>query len=329
MRCTILDYLHALTVPTPFPVGPIHCYLAEGKEITLIDTGPNHPATQEALGAALRARGLAFQDIDRLIVTHAHVDHFGLAAPIIAASNAPVWSHASNRWWLTDFENEISRRMDFYDEVFAQSGAPSAFAQAAKQGMAGVLRYATAVPANRFVPLEDGATLVLGDDVWHVIYTPGHASGLICLYEPRSRTLISSDHLLRDITSNPVLEPPLRSESERPRALVNYLASLQKIAALDVHCARPAHGKPITDVGALVAERLAFHRARLEQIEQQLKNGSSTAYELCNFFFPNLKSVDVFLGLSEIIGHLDLLELEGRVQREMRDGLVRYLPTSK
>jgi glyoxylase-like metal-dependent hydrolase (beta-lactamase superfamily II) len=318
-----------LTVPTPFPVGPIHCYLAEGKERTLIDTGPNHPATLNALREALSARGLAFQDLDRIIITHAHVDHFGLAAHLVATSDARVWSHSLNRWWLIDFENEIYRRADFYEHVFAQSGAPRALAETAKQGMAWVMRYATAIPANRFVPLEEGDTLTLGDDEWRVIHTPGHASGLICLYEPRSRTLISADHLLRDITSNPVLEPPARGENERPRALVNYLASLQKIATLDVQRALPAHGEPIEDVRALVTERLAFHRARLEQIEQELARGGKTVYELCNVFFPNLKSVDVFLGLSEIIGHLDILEVEGRVRREMHDGLVQYIATLK
>lgn len=328
MRCTIFDYLHTLTIPTPFPVGPIHCYLAEGDEVTLIDTGPNHPATWSALREALSARGLTFQDLDRLIVTHAHVDHFGLAAHIVAAADALVLSHASNRWWLTEFEHEIYRRSEFYDQVFAQSGAPGDLAETVRQWIAGMMRYATAIPANRFVPLEDGDTLVLGADTWRVIYAPGHASGLICLYEPRSHTLISSDHLLRDITSNPVLEPPPRGESERPRALINYLASLHKIASLDVRNALPAHGEPIVNVHALVAERLAFHRARLEQIEQQLRGGR-TAYELCHIFFPNLTSVDVFLGLSEIIGHLDMLELEGRVHCEMHNGLVRYVTTSK
>lgn len=329
MRCPILDYLHTLTVPTPFPVGPIHCYLVEGDELTLIDTGPNHPATLTALREALNARGVAFQDIQRIIVTHAHVDHFGLAASIVAASGASVWSHARNRWWLTDLDNETRRRSDFYYDVFAQNGAPRALIEAVAQGMASVMRYATAIPADRFVPLNDGDTITLGDDTWRVVYAPGHASGLICLYESRSRTLISSDHLLRDITSNPVLEPPTRGESERPRALVNYIASLQKIAEFDVRRALPAHGEPIEDVGALVAERLAFHRARLTHIEQRLDRAGSTAYELCTIFFPDLKSVDVFLGLSEIIGHLDILELEGRARREMRNGVVRYLPVSK
>jgi len=277
----------------------------------------------------LSARGLAFKDIRRIIVTHAHVDHFGLAAQIVAESGACVWSHARNRWWLTDFENEIHRRSDFYFDVFAQNGAPRELADAATRGMAAVMRSAAAIPADRFAPIDDGDPITLGSDAWRVVYAPGHASGLICLYESQARTLISSDHLLRDITSNPVLEPPTRGESERPRALVNYVASMQKTAQLNVRVALPAHGEPIEDVRALVDERLTFHRARLDHIERQLACCVSTAYELCNVFFPNLKSVEVFLGLSEIIGHLDILELEGRVRREEQNGIVRFSPIKK
>jgi len=328
-RFTILDYLHTLTVPTPFPVGPINCYLAEGEELTLIDTGPNHPAALSALREALNARGLAFKDIRRIIVTHAHVDHFGLAAQIVAESGARVLSHARNRGWLTDFENETQRRSGFYYGVFAQSGAPRALADAAARGMGAVMRYATAIPADCFVPMDDGDAIVLGDDAWRVVYAPGHASGLICLYDSQSRVLISSDHLLRDITSNPVLEPPTHGEGERPRALVNYIASMQKTAQLDVRLALPAHGEPINDVRALIEARLAFHRARLAHIEQQLDCCVSTAYELCSMLFPDLKPFDVFLGLSEVIGHLDVLEVEGRVRREEDQGLVRYVTVPK
>jgi glyoxylase-like metal-dependent hydrolase (beta-lactamase superfamily II) len=210
--------------------------------------------------------------------------------------------------------------------VFAQSGAPRELADAVARGMVLVMRYAEAIPADRFEPMEDGDTITLGGDVWRVVYAPGHASGLICLYDSQSRTLISSDHLLRDITSNPVLEPPTRGESERPRALVNYIASMQKTAHMDVRRALPAHGKPIDDLGALVDARLAFHRARLDHIEQQLDCCVSTAYELCNTLFPNLKSVDVFLGLSEVIGHLDILESAGRVRREEQNGIIRFIP---
>ncbi len=326
MRCPILDYLQTITIPTPFAVGPIHCYLADGDQLTLIDTGPRDTATLPVLRDGLAALGLTFKDIRRVIVTHAHVDHFGLAAHIVAESGGQVLSHARNRWWLTDFEHEWLRRYDFYHTTFTSNGAPREHADGVIHGMRRMMQYAASVPADHFVPLNDGDAISLGGDEWRVVFAPGHASGLICLHDPKSRTLISSDHLLRDITSNPVLEPPIRGEMERPRALVDYLASMEKTARLDVRLALPAHGEPIYDVRALVDARAAFHRSRLDHIEQQLDCCATTAYELCGILFPELKSFDIFLGLSEVIGHLDILESEGRVRREEGNGLIRYFP---
>jgi glyoxylase-like metal-dependent hydrolase (beta-lactamase superfamily II) len=325
----MLDYLQTITIPTPFPVGPINCYLAEDDALTLIDTGPKDPATLGALRDALSARGLAFKDIRRVVVTHAHVDHFGLAAQIVAESGAQVLSHSYNLWWLTDFDREWERRYEFYRDVFARSGAPLEYAEKVTAGMQRLAEYADSVPADRFVPLEDGDTIMLGGSAWRVVFAPGHASGLVCLYDAASRALISSDHLLRDITSNPVMEPPTREQTARPCALVDYLASMEKTARLDIRLALPAHGEPIYDVRALVDGRIAFHRSRLDHIESQLECCAQTPYEICNILFPNLKSFDTFLGLSEVIGHLDILEAEGRVRLDASDGLWRYIPTRK
>lgn len=323
----MLTYLHTLTAPTPFPIGPINCYLAEGDELTLIDTGPEHPATRRLLQEMLAERGWKFKDIRRIIVTHAHVDHFGLASAVVAESGARVLSHARNRYWLTEFEREWERRYDFYHEVFTSNGAPLEYADNVIKGMRRLSQYAVSIPVDSYVPLEDGDTIQLGNHSWQVVFAPGHASGLICLYEPASRSLVASDHLLRDVTSNPVLEPPNHGETERPRALVDYLVSMEKTAQLPIRIVLPAHGDPIYDVRALVDARVAFHRSRLDHIEEQLGCCATTAYELCNILFPDLKSFDIFLGLSEVIGHLDVLEQQGRVRREIDHDIIRYIPT--
>lgn len=238
-------------------------------------------------------------------------------------------SHSRNRWWLTDFEREWERRYDFYHDAFARSGAPLEHADKVIAGMRRFTQYAASVPEQNFVPLEDHDPIMLGGTEWRVVFAPGHASGLICLYDPAARALISSDHLLRDITSNPVMEPPTHGDTERPRALFDYLASMEKTARLNARIALPAHGEPIYDVRALVDARSAFHRSRLDHIEQQLECCAQTPYEICNILFPQLKSFDMFLGLSEVIGHLDILEAEGRVRRDSSDGRWRYIPTQK
>jgi glyoxylase-like metal-dependent hydrolase (beta-lactamase superfamily II) len=327
----IPTYLHTLTLPTPFPVGPVNAYLAMGDPSTLIDTGPNDPSTLTALRDQLAQLGLAFRDIRRVIVTHAHVDHFGIAPQIVAESGALVYSHARNRGWLTDFDNEWQRRGEFYRAVFAASGAPRESVKGAGQGLRGLSQYGSSIPAENFVEISDGDEIALGGDreAWRVLFTPGHAGGLVCLYDPGSGTLLSNDHLIRDITSNPILEPPARDQRERPRALVDYIASMQQTAELDVRIALPGHGEPILDVRALVESRVAFHRARCEVIKAHVRPGQATAYEIMQILFPKLKGMDVFLGLSEVIGHLDILEDEELISHEKRDGVWYYSANEK
>jgi glyoxylase-like metal-dependent hydrolase (beta-lactamase superfamily II) len=320
------DYLHTLTLPTPFPVGPVNVYLAMGDVPTLIDTGPNDPATLTALHNQLARRGMTFKDIRRVIVTHAHVDHFGIAPLIVAESGAKVYSHAHNRAWLTDFDNEWLRRGEFTRNVLIASGTPQEFVDGAGQSVRRLSQYGASIPIENFVEIGegDGFTLGRGREAWRVLFTPGHSGGLVCMFEPKSGTLLSNDHLIRDITSNPILEAPAPGERERPHALVDYLASMKRTAEVNVRTALPGHGEPITDVRTLVESRVSFHRARCDVIQMHVRSGVDTVYALTRMLFPKIRGIDIFLGLSEVIGHLDILEQEKKIQCDDRNPVWRY-----
>jgi len=172
--------------------------------------------------------------------------------------------------------------------------------------------------------LADGDALQLGGEDWRVLHTPGHSGGLICLYQPQRRLLISSDHLIGDVSSNPVLEPPAPGETGRPRRLVEYMRQLRRVAGLDVDLALPGHGPPIDDHRALIGERLAFHEARARRILEVMGDAALTAYEIAAVLFPGRDAVNTFLAISEVIGHLQWLEIEGRVTHAERDGVARW-----
>ncbi len=312
----------SLTLPTPFAIGPINVYLFEGPELTLVDTGAKTRLTMEALRQGLEAHGHTVSEIRRIVITHAHLDHFGLAAQIVAESGAQVLTQRRNFHWLTDFYQEWVRRYDFYGDIFRQSGLSEEMRQAVQEASAAISRYAESVPVTTL--LDDGDALTLDGAVWQVLHTPGHAGGLICLYQPEQRILLSSDHLLKDITSNPLLEPPLPGEQTRRRSLVEYMASLQRVADLPVDVALPAHGEPITDHRALIAERFRFHRARQERILDLLATGGKTVYQIAQGLFQKLSSLDTFLAISEVIGNIDVLVEEGLVVENSRDGLLYY-----
>lgn len=314
--------IHTITLPTPFDVGPINIYLLEGALPTLVDTGAKTSRTMSDLRQGLAAHGYQVADIRQIIITHAHADHFGLAAQIVAESGAQVLTHRRNLYWLTDYQNEWVRRYDFYRDVFLQSGLTGELAQQVRDASAAMVRYADSVPVARL--LDEGDTLDLDGALWQVLFTPGHAGGLICLHQAERRVLLSSDHLLKDITSNPLLEPPARGETVRRRSLVEYLASLRRVATLDLALALPAHGQPIHDPGALIRERLSFHHRRQACILALLNGGGRTAYQIAQSLWTDLSPLNIFLALSEVIGNLDVLEDAGQVVQTPSDGCIFY-----
>jgi glyoxylase-like metal-dependent hydrolase (beta-lactamase superfamily II) len=172
--------------------------------------------------------------------------------------------------------------------------------------------------------LDEGHTLQLAGRTWQILHTPGHAAGLICLYEPASQTLLSSDHLLADISSNPVVEPPPPGHIERLRSLALYRESLQRVATLDPVQALPGHGPVIHDVAGLVRQRLAFHQRRVARVLDALRNGAQTTWDITETLFPDLSPLDIFLAVSEVIGHLDLLEMEGGIAGEEKGSVILW-----
>jgi glyoxylase-like metal-dependent hydrolase (beta-lactamase superfamily II) len=314
--------LHRLVLPTPFPVGPVNVYLAEGDPLTLIDTGPKDDATCAALEAALAQRGYRVPDLRRVILTHHHVDHIGLAAEIAARSGAEVFTHPYNFPWLADYAGERERHRPFFQKIWDEGGVPDEIVRAMDRAGAGIARWLD--PFGEAKPLRESDGLALAGAVWRVFHTPGHAGGLICLWDVESRTLIANDHFIRDISSNPVLEPPPLMNGPRPKRLVEYLHHMRRMAALNPARALPGHGEVVEDVPGLVRQRLAFHKRRAQKILNAL-DAPRTLWELTRPIFPRLThGMDFFLALSEILGHLDLLEEAGRARPAREGGRVKW-----
>jgi len=317
----VLPNLYQLTVPTPFPVGPVNVYAARQADgLALVDCGPRTLQARAALDAGLAALGYSVRDVGRIVVTHAHADHYGLAADLVAESGAQVLTHPFNRPMLESFAYERERRLAFYAELLVMSGVPHDVRQMVQSARRSIGDYAETVPVAGDV--TDGDTVMLAGRAWQVLHTPGHSAGLVCLYEPRSHVLLSDDHLLRDISSNPIAEPLPPGRTQRYLPLVEYLGQLRRVAALDVSVAWPGHGDPIHNVPELVRQRVGFHARRAERILELFDGGDLTAFQIMRSLFPVLDPVGFFLAISEVMGHLELLESEGRVRSIRRDDVV-------
>ncbi len=317
----VMDHLYQITVPTPFKVGPVNCYLAIGDPITLIDTGPLHADTRAELDAGFKEIGITRKDIRRIIVTHAHSDHYGLAAEIVRDSKAEVWTHRYNRSTLEAHEVDRQRRSEFYWQIMIEAGVPDEERQRLADSRRGGERYAESVKIDRTI--DEGDEIEFVNKKWRVYHAPGHAGGLIVLFDPDSRVLLSNDHLLRDISSNPVVEPAPEG-GPRPHRLVEYIYHLQRMVELKPVVAWTGHGDPIHAVARLVKQRLAFHSRRAEKIIDLLGAEDRSAYALAEPLFGRLNGIDSFLALSETIGHLEWLQEQGHVTSLQRGDVVYW-----
>jgi glyoxylase-like metal-dependent hydrolase (beta-lactamase superfamily II) len=316
--------LHCLSIPTPFPVGPVNVYLSESGPLTLIDTGPKWDDSRAALEAGLMQRGQRVEDIRQLILTHHHVDHVGLAAEIARRSGCAVLTHPRNTPWLVNYAAERARHLPFFHRIWEESGVPADIIAQMEASGASMPKWADPVTPTR--EIGEGDTVTISGAAWRVYHTPGHAGGLICLWEPGARTLLANDHFIRDISSNPILEPPSTMNGPRPKRLVEYLHHMRRMADLNPARALPGHGEVVEDVAGLVRHRLAFHARRKERILKMLDGHPQTLWELTEASFGSrlTRGIDWFLGCSEILGHLDLLEEDGAVTPVPQGEVVKW-----
>jgi glyoxylase-like metal-dependent hydrolase (beta-lactamase superfamily II) len=168
-------------------------------------------------------------------------------------------------------------------------------------------------PLDQVVPMDDGDTFSGNGFSLQVIHTPGHSPGSCCLYEAGEKVLFTGDHLIKHITPNPIMElrRSLLSDSGY-QSLKAYRSSLGRIVALDIRFAFSGHGEYIDDVPGLVSSYLSHHERRKEHIFAYLAEAELPIYHLVEELFPHIPESEIFLAVSEVYSHLELLVNEGR-----------------
>jgi glyoxylase-like metal-dependent hydrolase (beta-lactamase superfamily II) len=171
--------------------------------------------------------------------------------------------------------------------------------------------------------LHDGETLEFRDRKLKVHFRPGHSPSDTIFEDSERKLLLSADHLLGHISSNPLITRPLDG-SERRQALVEYMDSLSKTREMDIDLVLPGHGDPITDHKSLIDQRFEMHARRAEKLYGLIEERPRTAHELAQALWGNIAVTQAYLTLSEVIGHTDLLANAGRVREVEHDGVVTF-----
>lgn len=313
--------LFGLRLALPFALDHVNIwFLRDGPSWTLIDTGIANEATQ-TIWSDLLANGLDGQPISRLIATHFHPDHMGLAGWLCGQTGADFF--ATRTEWLTarslihdesvEFV-EAGRRFDrlagLDDETIAERAARG-----------NLYKTRAMAPPAAYNRLREGDRIEIGGEAWDVLIGRGHAPEMICLYSAGRGLLLAADQILQKISPNIGVWP---GEPEA-NPLAEFMESLERFRALpETTLVLPSHGQAFYGLHQRIDELIDHHKLRLERAEEMADKGKTAADIMPALFDRKLDAHQLGFALGEALAHLNFLVSAGRLERRL-DESGRYL----
>lgn len=310
-----------LSIPTPFYIGAVNVYLIKAEPLTLIDVGPKTSETLKVLSEKLRANGVKISDLKRIVLTHAHEDHSGLAKRLRDESSAEIFIHA---WETGHLFGRLAK--EEHKNLMLRAGVSEAVFAEIQKLYSEVAELTDRLDANDFSPLEDEMELEFASGALKVLHTPGHTPGSCCFLREANRTLIAGDTILKRVTPNPMLALDPFDQSRRFKSLAEYLVSLARIRAAAPTLVYGGHGEPVDDYEELFRRYVRSIDERQKEIIALLDDDGANAFQVARKLFPDAMndSVHRFLAISESVAHLDYAADENKILVELKDGVEIY-----
>lgn len=313
----INTYLDGILVQIPIPMAPplryVNSYLLRGENgYTLIDPGPRTAEAErkwEEVWDSLRIRP---SEINSIVLTHHHPDHFGLSGYLQRLTGADVlMSRQGHQEALRMWEEsrEMNGKLPAW---FLENGLPPEIVSQLPAHLESFFPQVTPMPNVSYI--ADSETFALGGFRWKAVETGGHASGHLSFYNGAERMILCGDAVLPQISPNISMYP---GGDDRP--LHTFLESLRKLDTYDVNTAFPGHRQTFDYFHDRIEALLSHHEDRLQKIYNLLEGGPLNAYEVCLALFGGKLSIhQMRFAMSESLAHL--AELVRRNQAAMEDG---------
>ena len=314
--------IYSIYIPLPNnPLKNLNCYVIKTKDKNLIiDTGFNSPVCYEALMSGLKELDIDINKTE-MFLTHMHSDHTGLVSSVMREDSVIYMSEVDyeyvklmlNNYWVKNEE-------DYVKEGFPKDELATLW---------------TSNPAKIYNPdklfnitaVSDNSKFNIGNYEFTCISTPGHTPGHMCLYLKKEKILFSGDHILFDISPNITRWPMVEN------SLKDYIDSLQKIKGYEVKLTLPAHRNNDMDLYHRVDELIHHHELRLEEVfEIVTANSGLNAYDIAGKMKWSLKnkiwreapSQQKWFAVGETLAHLDYLEIDNKIYKELIDDIYVY-----
>lgn len=313
-------------VPLPFSLRWVNSYIVpEEGGYTIIDPGLGTAEAKELWDKVLAGNGIEWSDIKRVILTHQHPDHYGLAGYVQHRSGCSVFmtrrahQYAKRLWGPeSDFPSALR-------SLYSEHGMPSDVMDAIEDNLGTFVE--RVLPEPQLTYIEAGEVVQLGGLSWEAIDAPGHAFGALCFYQREIRWMICGDQVLPRITPNISVVP-----GEEKDPLAAFLSSLEELQSYEVELALPGHRDPFEDFKARIIELISHHDRRLQGMRELLAQEPLTAFDMCEKLFgARLRDNphNLRFAMSETLAHLFHLELRGLVRSEQReDGVAVFFADS-
>jgi glyoxylase-like metal-dependent hydrolase (beta-lactamase superfamily II) len=303
----------------------INVYLVRGnKGYLLVDSGWNTEESFNALEKGLGEIGAEVKDISQILITHVHPDHYGMAGRIKKLSGATIAMHHIEKDFIGPRYISMDELLHQTSRLLIANGVPHKEMTELRDATVGLERYVVPTLPDR--TLHDGETITTGVFTFRVLWTPGHSSGHICLYEPDKKILLSGDHILPKITPNIGVHP---QSIENP--LGRYIKSLNEIKQLDIELTLPGHDQPFNNLKTRIDEIIRHHGQRNLEILGAIGISARTAHQIAkeitwgdnsgwNALPPFHKRMAVF----ETLAHLEMMAADSQINKLSRKGVIYY-----
>jgi glyoxylase-like metal-dependent hydrolase (beta-lactamase superfamily II) len=318
-----------LKLPITMPdagITNINTYLIEDKKgFTIVDPGWNTDEAFSTLHNALIKSGHNFQSIKQIVITHVHPDHYGMAGRIRELSGATIAMHHIEKDFIEPRYVKMDQLLYQTDRFMAANGVPEDEMTELRDASLDVINYVVAAQPD--ITLHNGDAITAGVFKFQVIWTPGHSSGHICLYDAEKKLLIAGDHILPRITPNVSVNP---QSIENP--LGRYLQSLEEIKRLDIDLTLPGHDEPFHNLNIRINEIAHHHFIRNLEILEVIAFSPQSAYQIAKKItwganagsWERLPPFHKRMAVFETLAHLEMMAADSRIDIMPKKGINQY-----
>jgi glyoxylase-like metal-dependent hydrolase (beta-lactamase superfamily II) len=302
----------ALPLPLPGPLMYVYVYLvAVDDGLLLIDGGWESEQAFAALEAGVNAVGSDLGEVQGVLFTHAHPDHYGLARHVVRASGAWTALHADEVVWIERLRN-ASRSGEEIKRWIEQLGVDAAERSEIEDSLS-VFRDGRKPPLPTRT-IADGEVFEVSGGALVAIHTPGHAPGHVCFVHREAGVVFAGDHVLSSTTPN-----VSAYAGSPPNPLGDYLASLRRVVALGELLTLPGHEQRVS-IAPRANEIITHHEMQLRSIERIVRSETATAAAIARQMkwsspWERLGPRDRYMAMSEALAHVIVLERQGVLER--------------